>query len=275
MNPTSLSTRGALAAAIAALMLGVGSDALAADAVTLQNWNGGVGAAPAIGVGDTLTATKNLPKSNMADNPDLNYSAWAHAGGSPWYSFQLTTVADLVIRLDPTNPEANFNPGLTLWTSGATPFDGGTSNFDEVASNAWNAPHSFNAFGQIGDPGTFWMSGDLGTQLETLAYASTGPAHDASETGWGETIAPGVHDVSVSDLYEQGIGGSAVGNAILLTVHGAQAGWYTVFIGGTNHALASASYELSVSAVPLPAPFGMLCAALGAVGLGARRRARA
>lgn len=76
MNSTSLSTRGALAAAIATLVLGVGSDALAADAVTLQDWNGGgAGAAPAIGVGDTLTATKTLAKSSMADNPDLNDSA--------------------------------------------------------------------------------------------------------------------------------------------------------------------------------------------------------
>lgn len=272
--------RGLLAAAIAALAIGASTDTLAANAITQQAWNGGAGVAPAIGLGDTITASKALPQSNMADNPLLSNSAWAHAGGSPWYSFQLTTTADLLIHLDPANPAVSFAPGLTLWTSGANNFDGGTGNLDEVASNGWNAPHSFNAFGQIGDPGTFWMSVDpvhgvLGNQLETLAYASTGPAHDASETGWGETITPGVHDVSVDDLYEHGIGGSAIGNSILLTVHGAQAGWYTLFIGGTNNALASQSYGLSVSAVPLPAPAGLMLGALGVLGAGLRKRKRA
>ncbi|MBI4694449.1 MAG: hypothetical protein HY749_10550 [Gammaproteobacteria bacterium] len=147
-----------------------------------------------------------------------------------------------MIRLDAAVAGTNFNPGLTLRTSGASRFDGGTGNLDEIASNGCNAPHSFNAVGQIGDAGTAWQSGALGNQLETLAYAVTGPSHsDPDTTGWGETFGAGVHDVSVDDRYEHGIGGTANAgaNRLELTVTGAHAGWYTLFIGGTNQSLSA------------------------------------
>lgn len=256
MNTAHSFSRTALAAALGtALFASAAPDALAANAVAFQGFNEGT---TALAPGQTLTATKNLPKSNYADNPALNFSAWAHAGGSPWYVFQLTSAADLVIRLGAAVDGTSFNPGLTLWTSGASKFDGGTGNLDEIASNGWNAPHSFNAIGQIGDAGTGWMSGGvLGNQLETLAYAMTGPTHsDPDTTGWGETFSAGVHDVSVDDLYEHGIGGTANAgeNWLELTVTGASAGWYTLFIGGTNQALSAADYKLSVSASPVPLP---------------------
>ncbi|MBI4694450.1 MAG: hypothetical protein HY749_10555 [Gammaproteobacteria bacterium] len=64
MNPAHTFSRTAPAAALgAALFASVAPDALAP--------------------GQALSAAKNLPKRNYADNPALNYSAWAHAGGSP------------------------------------------------------------------------------------------------------------------------------------------------------------------------------------------------
>lgn len=269
--------RGLLGIAVMTVLLGTGSAASADDAVTIQGWNGGAG--PELAKGETLVATKSLAQSGMADNPLLNYSAWAHAGGSPWFTFHLTEVADLKIRLDPTNTDVEFNPGLTLWTSGNNQFNGGTSNLDEVASNDWNAPHSFNAFGQVGDPGTFWMSvdpqlGTLGNHLQTLAYAITGESHDATETGWGESIVTGVHDLSIDNLFEAGISGTALAGAnwLALDVIQAQPGWYTLFIGGTNHAASSQSYNLSVAAVPLPAPALLMLSALAGLGVATRRR---
>jgi len=262
-----------------AVLAAFSSAASAEDAITFQAWGNGAGDAPAIGAGDSLSVSKSLPRSNYAGNPALLHSAWAHAGGTPWYTFQLTAAADVSISLNPTTAGAIFNPGMTVWASGATMFDGGTGVNVEFANNGTAAPHSFNAVGQIGDAGTLWSSGVNGNQLETLAYAVTGASHlssDAGGTGWDEDILTGFHDVSISNTYENGITGvaNAGGNFISMAFNDMQPGWYTVFIGGTNHALSTVSYDLAVNvaAVPEPEAYAMMLAGMGLVGFMARRR---
>jgi hypothetical protein len=275
LNPS----RAALAAAV--LLACAAPAAQAADAITFQAWSNGAGDEPAIGMGDSLSVTKNLAKSNYSDNPSLLHSAWAHAGGSPWYTFQLTGVSDVTISLTPgAGASATFMPGMTVWASGASMFNGGTglgNNGEEQANNGWNSPHSFNAVGQIGATGTLWAaSGHGGNLLETLAYAVTGASHTSTgngETGWDENILTGFHDLS-SNTYVNGITGTANAGAQSLSMafNDMQAGWYTVFIGGTNHASASSDYVLSVSAVPEPETYAMFLAGLSLLGLAVRRR---
>jgi PEP-CTERM motif len=248
--------------------------ALAAAAVNVHAWGTGP-TNPSLSIGGTITATHTLSKSNYGDNPSLMNSAWAHAGGTPWYAFQLTSLADVSIDLTPTNASAAFNPGLTLWATGNAIFNGGLESI-ETGNNGWGAPHSFNATGQIGDAGTLWGSGANGNLRQTLAYAVTGPAHtDASLNGWGEVINQGVNDISIDNTFEQGITGTAAGNSIHLNVNKMAAGWYVAFIGGTNNALTSANYQLSVSAaapVPEPETWALGLAGLAVLGWARARR---
>lgn len=272
--------RTTLAAAIL-LACATSTSAQATDAITIQAWGGGAGTAPAIGIGDSLSVTKNLAKSGYSDNPSLLYSAWAHAGGSPWYTFQLTELADVTISLSPgAGASATYLPAMTVWASGASMFDGGTglgNNGEEQSNNGWNSPHSFNAVGQIGDNGTLWAaSGHGGNMLETLAYAVTGASHTSTgngETGWDENILTGFHDLS-SNTFVNGVTGTATAGSQSLSMvfNDLQAGWYTMFIGGSNHASASSDYILSVAAVPEPETYAMFLAGLGLLGVVTRRR---
>ncbi|WP_018411648.1 FxDxF family PEP-CTERM protein [Methyloversatilis thermotolerans] len=261
----------------------VGAFALTAPAVhadnsiTFKTWNDGLGTSPNLAIGESITATRTPGSNNYADNASLMNAAWAHSGNSPWYTFYLTGEADVSITLAPTSDaSALFNPGMTVWASGDTKFNGGTADFSDVAANEWNSPHSFNAVGQIGDAGTLWATGSNGNLLETLAYAVTGESHsDPAQNGWGEVILNGVHDVSVSDTFERGVTGTAVGNTITLNFNDMQAGWYTVFFGGTNTDYTAVSYTLSVSAVaavPEPESWAMLLGGLGLIAAIARRR---
>lgn len=261
------------------LLMSFGLSNLAcAQAVDVHGWSGeGNNAAPSVSVGETITATHSLVKSNYSDNPGLGYSAWAHAGGTPWYAFQLTETADVSIHLTPLVDGTNFAPAITVWATGNSIFDGGSDDI-ETGNNGWNAPHSFNATGQVGDFGLNWATGTNGNILETLVYAVTGPSHtDTSETGWGESIVSGVNDLS-SNTFEQGISGTASGNQINLSFSSLSSGWYLAFIGGSNHALSSANYSLSVAAtqvssVPEPQTWALALTGLALMGAMVRRRA--
>jgi PEP-CTERM motif len=272
MKHLTRTTRSAIAAA--ALSLFAAGHAMA-EAVGTNNLG-------AVAVGGTISATHNgLSKNGYSDNPALDNSAWAHAGGSPWYSFQVLTTSDVSISLTPVLASSTFNPGITLWATGNSIFNGGSDDIEVGPVNGWTAPHSFNATGQIGDVGTRWASGSNGNLLQTLAYAVTGPAHtDASTNGWNEVINAGVNDISVDNTFEQGITGTATGNSIQLTAHNLASGWYTVYFNGTNTGTAAGaagwnSYNLSVSsvaAVPEPGTWALALVGLLVAGVAGRRR---
>lgn len=275
MNKTFQPAAALRSLAATAALLALAPAGWAAGSVEFQAWSGaGNSDAPLLSVGGSLSDVQTLGKNSYADNPSLMYSGWAHVGA--WYNFQVATTADITLTLTPTLASANFAPGLTLWASGSSAFDGGTES-DEFAVNGWGSPHSLNVAGQVGDVGTAWLSGSNGNIQQTLAYALTGPSHASSTTGWGENLVQGVNDVRKDNSFATGVSGTAVGNSISMTVSGVKAGWYTIFIGGANNALAtSASYNLGVSAVaavPEPGTWALMFGGLAAVaGLQRRRR---
>ncbi|MCB1745076.1 MAG: pyruvate-binding protein [Gammaproteobacteria bacterium] len=250
----------------------------AADAVAIQLWDEGPGL-EALGPGGMLSAV-GMPGNNSAytDNPNLNYSSWAHTGA--WWNFELTGAATTTITLQAQSGQ-DFWPAMSIWASGDQRFDGGTTGFgNETSSASFGTPHSFNATGAMGNPGTLWMSdGEGGNMLETLAYAVShvsvaGGYGAATPTGWGERIDAGVHDVSLDDLFESGISGHVTDHLVEVVLADLQPGWYTIYVGGSNHASAGGLFDLSVSAVPVPAAVYLLAPAiLGLFGI-ARGRSR-
>lgn len=202
---------------------------------------------------------------SYTDNFFLDYSAWGDTGS--WFTFQNLTDTDVKITIagDP-----GFVPGATVWATGASEFDGGTLGYgDEFNVGGFGTPISFNATGAMGTPGTLWMaSGQGGNMLETLAYAVANPAVDYGTgiTGWGETIQAGVHDASSTNTFAAGISGSTDANTIAFQFSNLAAGWYALFIGGTDATTEGGDYDLVISAVPEAQTWAMLLAGLTLIG---------
>lgn len=240
----------------------------AAGAVGSKAWNGDINE---LNLGGSISATETGLQSAYSDNPLLNHSAWAHTGD--WYTFKNNSLGDVNVTV---SGDAGFAPGLTVWATGATEFDGGTTGFgSELSSAGFGTPHTFNATGAMGDAGTLWMAnGNGGNVLETLGYAVSGPSHTTG-TGWGESIITGVNDVSLTSTFENGISGSVGANSVSLIFDDLAPGWYALYIGGTNNATAGGAFDLTVSAVPEPETYAMLLAGLGLVGWHLKNREKA
>ncbi|MDH3460735.1 MAG: hypothetical protein OEM00_07095 [Burkholderiaceae bacterium] len=275
MNHSLTFSRSTVSAAVAAAFVAAASgNAVAAGAVTVQGWDNGLGVAPSIGAGESLSVVKSMLESSYSDNPGLHFSAWGHTGA--WYTFELAAAADTKVRLAPETAGVDFKPGLTVWASGSEQFDGGDSSpsVSENSDSVWSSPDTFNAVDPIGSRGTAWMSVGSGGLKETLAYGVSGESQLSPTTGWDEDILQGIHDVSVTNLYEQGVTGSMGGNWVELSFSQLQPGWYAIYAGGTDHNLTSQNMLLTVSAVPEPQTWAMLTAGLLLVPLLRRKRVK-
>lgn len=271
MTESSLCTLRPVAAALAGLCLSaVAAPAFAANAIIAQAFDGNATALSAPGTSLVATGGSASPNS-YTDNAFLKNSAWAHTGA--WWNFELTFTTDVKVKVVADTP-ADFAPGFTVWASGNDEFTGGTTNPTEESAVGINAPHSFNATGDIGDHGTLWMSGSLGNLQQTLGNAIAGPnSYGSSETGWGEVMTPGAHDLSLTDDFESGVSGSVGQGTAELVFNSLQPGWYTIFVGGTDGSLGGSPFTLSVSAVPVPAAVYLFgSAVVGLAGLRRRRR---
>lgn len=248
-----------VSAAIISVASLVSANVSAAGAVGFQAWTAGND----LFAGSSISAANSGLKSSYTGNPNLSYSAWAHTGD--WFTFNNHDLADVTVTV---SGDSGFVPGLTVWATGGTEFDGGTTDFGgELSLAGFGTPHSFNATGAMGDTGTLWMAnGQGGNVQETLGYAVSGPSHAAGTTGWGESIVTGANDVSLTNTFENGVSGSTSAHAVSLVFNDLAAGWYALYIGGTDHTTAGGVYDLSVSAVPEPETYAMLLAGLGLVG---------
>ena len=248
--------------AVAALF---GTQVYAAGAVSISGtWTGGDNSLDGGSAAITASAIGN--QNGYTDNPALNFSAWAHAG--TWFTFenQLGST-DVTVSV---NGAAGFVPGVTVWaTNGA--FDGGTTGFGgETSTTGTGTPHSFNATGAQGDTGTLWMQdGQGGNVLSTLGYAVSNPAINVASGGWGESIQNGAHAVEGTL-----VSGSTGANSASLTFDDLAAGWYTVYVSGTDSASTGGGYDLVVSAVPEAETWAMLLAGLGLIGWRLRNQPR-
>jgi len=257
-----------ISAAIISIAALATANAHAAGAVGFKDWTGGINE---LNLGSSISATETGLQSAFSDNPLLNNSAWAHTGD--WYTFKNSSLADVTVTV---SGDSGFAPGLTVWATGGTEFDGGTAGFGgELSVAGFGTPHSFNATGAMGDAGTLWMAnGNGGNVLETLGYAVSGPSHTVG-TGWGETIHTGANDVSLTSIFENGVSGSVGANSASLVFDDLAPGWYAMYIGGTNNATAGGAFELHISAVPEPETYAMLLAGLGLVAWRLKSREKA
>jgi len=239
-----------LLAATPLLLLGNG-EARAAGAIVFQTWDTAV-VDESLPPGGVLTASDvGGLASSMANNPALFGSAWAHAGS--WWSVELPHGKDVTIQVSAQN-SAELAPGVAVWGIGdAAPFDGGTTSWMlETSAAAFGTPHSFNAYGALGDAGTLWMQdGQGGNAKELLGYATSGPSY-LGTTGWGETITTGVHDTTLTNDFTDSVTGATGAGFADLDLENVQGGWYLIYAGGTDHTLSGGLFDLTLSAVPEP-----------------------
>lgn len=246
----------------------VARDAGAAGAVAFRTWEGGA-THPHVEPGESAAAVEAGLASAMAGNPALWGSAWAHTGD--WWSVHIHDAPAVRIRVEADDPAA-FTPGLSVWAIGnAGPFDGGTTGFGDETSNAgFGTPHSFNAFGKLGDAGTLWMAdGHGGNAREWIGYAMAGPSY-AGPTGWGETIVSGVHDGRLTDDFVADVSGLVGAGFAELVLQGVSESWFAIYVGGTAHGLSGGAFRLTVSSVPEPGTALLVLLGVGALA-GARR----
>ncbi|MCC6922288.1 MAG: pyruvate-binding protein [Nitrosomonas sp.] len=267
VRSTTFAVQASLIAAVA--LFGINA-AEAANEITPESWNGNN---YLFSGSTTITASQAWASNNGYTAESVtNYSARAEAG--QWYNFaNFLQDTDVSIRVIGTG---GFVPGLTVWAT-ASEFDGGTF-FGEVSTAGFQSPQSFNATGVLfDDPGTLWMTNGFGgNAIETLAYAVANPNvnYGPADTGWGETILSGIHDVSLSNSWESGITGNTSAQSATLLFTDLAAGWYTIYIGGTDATAADGGYDLIVSTVPETHTWAMLLAGLGLIGWRLRNSSR-
>ena len=259
-------------------MASAGAYAAGAVTVNTANW---AGSDQVIGANDTIQSLE-LTMANTAGgragwtgNPSLNNSGWGHA--VTWFSFDVTA-ANQTVTITDAVLSGSRALGFTVWASNGA-FDGGTSAPDETSISG-NAPHSFNAVGQLGDAGTVWMSdpsvdaGGGGNLLKTLAYINGGSASAGGD--WGEAIGAGVNQVDLSNTYFSSVTGSSAAGFYQLVFNNLATGWYTIAIGGADNLLTGvASQQLTVStvsSVPLPGAVYLFGSALAGLMASTRRK---
>jgi hypothetical protein len=220
-------------------------------------------------------------KNSWTDNPNFANSARAHTGS--FLAFDVT-IANQTIDINAKVLTGNYNIAFTVWASGAAPFNGGSGIFGGLYEpsliTGTNTPHDFNQVGQVGAYGTQWasdpsvMANGGGNLLETLAYANSGVDHtDPTQNDYGQVINYGVNQVATDNTYFSGaVVGSVGANYADLQFQNLAIGWYTIFVGGANSAETQAStYQVSISAVPVPSTVYLFGSALAGL-LAAERR---
>lgn len=275
----------------AALTLAATGSASAAVA-----WDGGVNT---LALGSTISsASANASAQGWTGNSTLTNAAWGMQGS--WGVFQVTDASDVVI----TASSLLNLPSFTLYktqgmftatnaTTGVTtvnPYNGNTVGPDATVAATNGAIHKFSQVALAGGNGLVWatatntptVAANAGVGIvETLGYVNS--ATKDYSNFFGDQVLRGAHDVSIDDLYEQGIAGSvwtdgANTHFASLSIHNLAAGWYNIFIGGAQDGASLPSTSngpigLTVAAVPVPGAVWLFSSALlGLIGASRRKQ---
>ncbi len=209
--------------------------------------------------GTTIQAiAANSNKNSYTGNPALNNNAWGMSGA--WLSFQVPSAANVIVSLTSATTNA---PGFTVYRTDGSFVGAGTGTADAVTNGAI---HNFNQVAQAGTAGIIWATDDSVSPslpgnttangiVETLGYVNASGIDYTN--AYGESVAAGAYDLSISDRYENGVFGSVAdaGGLIYanLTLINLKPGYYTIFLGGTNTAGTPTPIDVKVSAIPVSA----------------------
>lgn len=251
---------------VAALIIAMAEPAAAA-------W---VGNDNALQLGTTISNPSfNGSTVGFTGNPALTNDAWGMQGA--FTNFYLDSSASTV-TVDTRSSAKNF-PAFSIFRTNVA--YAGTTVGDDGDAAVTGQIHKFNSVGQAGDDGIIWATGPDGI-VETLGYISSSSKNYVNS--FGGVINSGVHDVSIDNLFETGVSGviGTTGNPdfatskrfATLTLNDLQAGWYALFVGGSDilgtggdislkvTASALASTYVPPSAVPVPGAVWLFGSAL-------------
>ena len=201
----------------------------------------------------SIAATTN--KNSYTGNPALRNNAWGMNGA--WLSFQVTSAADVLVSL--TSAATNA-PGFTVYRTNGSFTGKGTGTADSTTNGAI---HNFNQVAQAGTAGIIWATDVSVTSslpgnttvngiVETLGYVNASGIDYGND--YGQRVDAGAHDLSIDDLYENGVFGSIaeVGglNYANLTLINLKPGYYTIYLGGTETSGTDTPIDVKVTAIP-------------------------
>jgi hypothetical protein len=206
--------------------------------------------------GTTIQAiAANSNKNSYTGNPALTNNAWGMQG--TWLSFNVPKATDVLVSLSSATTNA---PGFTLYRTDGSFTGNGTGS----TTGTNGAIHSFNQVAQAGTAGLVWATDDsVGTSLpgnttangivETLGYVNASGVDYVN--AYGANVKSGAYDLSIDNRFESGVFGSVAttGNITYanLTLMNLAAGYYTIFLGGTNTAGTGTPIDVKVSSIPI------------------------
>ncbi|MDD1620583.1 MAG: hypothetical protein LUQ11_03805 [Methylococcaceae bacterium] len=255
-----------------------------ANSASANSW---VGSDNVVGPGETITNIGDI--SILTGWVDSRLSNDAVGVFGAWISFQVSGTATTTVTARAQDATGNA-PAFTLYRTDVSwvPFGRDTTykgnpvvpgqtessnyNSDVTSGSIFN----MSQVAQAGQSGIVWASnntpGGPGI-VETLGYANSGDSYASNK--FGQAVNHGANDVSIDNLYENGITGSVGQGFASLTLNNLAAGWYTIFYGGAGFSLAGSPIDVTVSAVPVPGAVWLFGSAMFGLAAGARKKRQA
>lgn len=240
---------------------------------------------PELTTSSPLNFSGNVPYKSWSDYGAGVNLGWGHT--AYFYALKIGSDADIS---NGATYDVNFNlsgtgetsplltGGFSLWTSGTTPLQ--TSVFGGVGMHTFNQVRGWN---DDGNTRNFAMSGAYGNVIEGhdgwVAYAQSG----ASFTNEDSNVVVHGGEANMTSGVVSGYSVD-VSTSTNMTLWGMTSGYYLIALGGacpdgltscapeTTGGSSSRAFNLTVSAVPIPAAFWLFGGAFASLGFHFRRK---